>query len=136
LHILTVTGLGLAAALNSHYRLCELQNRARAVAAIRRFVQANPGSMGRICGKSKIAQITDSEINKYLVYMRTEYIPLPFSGNTRTLSLKSVRNIWITLCAFFIWAHPEFNLISSFLDFWRVILMMTPKLDRSAEIIL
>jgi len=52
-------------------------------------------------GNRKIAQITDSEINKYLVYMRTEYVPRRFSGNTRALSPKSLRNIWITLCSFF-----------------------------------
>jgi integrase/recombinase XerD len=60
-------------------------------------------------GNKKIAQITDSEINKYLVYMRTEYVPRRFSGNTRALSPKSLRNIWITLCSFFTWAHTEFR---------------------------
>lgn len=37
-------------------------------------------------GNKKIAQITNSEVNKYLVYMRTEYVPRRFSGNTRAVS--------------------------------------------------
>ena len=37
-------------------------------------------------GNNKIAQINDSEINKYLVYMRTEYVPRRFNGNTRAFS--------------------------------------------------
>jgi integrase len=60
-------------------------------------------------GNQKFAQINDSEINKYLVYLRTEYVPRRFSGKI-ALSPKSLRNICITLCAFFTWAHTEFRL--------------------------
>lgn len=42
--------------------------------------------------------------------MRTEYVPRRFSGDTRNLSPKSLRNIWISLCEFFTWAHTEFTM--------------------------
>ena len=63
-------------------------------------------------GDKKVSQFTDHEINAYLVYMRTEYVPRRFGGDTRTLSPKSLRNIWISLCAFFTWAHTEFKMES------------------------
>ena len=61
-------------------------------------------------GNKKVAQFTDREINAYLVYMRTEYVPRRFGGNTRALSPKSLRNIWISLYAFFTWANGEFRM--------------------------
>lgn len=61
-------------------------------------------------GDRKVSQFTDHDINAYLVYMRTEYVPRRFSGDTRNLSPKSLRNIWISLCAFFTWAHTEFKM--------------------------
>jgi integrase/recombinase XerD len=42
--------------------------------------------------------------------MRTEYAPRRFGGDTRALSPKSLRNIWISLCALFTWAHTEFSM--------------------------
>lgn len=61
-------------------------------------------------GNKKVAQFTDRDINAYLVYMRTEYVPRRFGGDTRALSPKSLRNIWISLCAFFTWANDEFRM--------------------------
>jgi site-specific recombinase XerD len=49
-------------------------------------------------GNKRVAQFTDGDINAYLVYMRTEYAPRRFGGDTRVLSPKSLRNIWISLC--------------------------------------
>src|SRR5512134_2120604 len=40
-------------------------------------------------GNKKVAQFTDRDINAYLVYMRTEYVPHRFGGSTRALSPKS-----------------------------------------------
>jgi integrase/recombinase XerD len=37
-------------------------------------------------------------------------VPRRFGGDTRALSPKSLRNIWISLCAFFTWAHTEFKM--------------------------
>ena len=56
--------------------------------------------------------ITDHDINSYLVYMRTEYVPSRWSGDTRKLSPKTLRNIWITLSSFFRWANVEFQIES------------------------
>ena len=61
-------------------------------------------------GNKKVNQLTDHEINAYLVYMRTEYVPRRFGRDTRTLSPKTLRNIWISLCAFFTWANGEFRM--------------------------
>src|SRR5690349_13788685 len=41
-------------------------------------------------GNKKVNQLTDREINAYLVYMRTEYVPRRFGGDTRALSPKSL----------------------------------------------
>jgi len=61
-------------------------------------------------GDRSIAQLTDHDINSYLVFMRTEYVPRRWSGDTRALSLKTLRNIWVTMCSFFTWAQTEFRL--------------------------
>ena len=61
-------------------------------------------------GNKKVNQFTDHDLNAYLVYMRTEYVPRRFGGDTRVLSPKSLRNIWITMCAFFTWAKGEFRM--------------------------
>jgi integrase/recombinase XerD len=49
-------------------------------------------------------------MNSYLVYMRTEYVPSRWSGDTRNLSPKTLRNIWITMCSFFRRANTEFQI--------------------------
>ena len=61
-------------------------------------------------GNRKIGQITEKDINEYLIYMRTEYKPKRFSGRTHMLSLKTIRNIWVTLSSFFSWAKMEFQI--------------------------
>ena len=44
-------------------------------------------------GNKRIVQFTDADINAYLVYMRTEYVPRRFGDDTRVLCPKSLRNI-------------------------------------------
>jgi site-specific recombinase XerD len=61
-------------------------------------------------GNKKVSQFTDREINAYLVYMRTGYVPHRFGEETRALSPKALRNIWISLCTFFTWANDEFQM--------------------------
>ena len=63
-------------------------------------------------GNKNIAQFTDHEINAYLVYMRTEYVLRRWSGDTRNLSPKTLRHIWITMCSFFRWANTELRIDS------------------------
>jgi integrase/recombinase XerD len=67
-------------------------------------------------GNKSITQFTDHDINSYLVYMRAEYIPSRWSGDTRNLSPKTLRNIWMTMCYFFRWANSEFHIESPMKD--------------------
>lgn len=43
-------------------------------------------------GNKKITQFTDHDINAYLVYMRTEYVPRRWSGDARICHRKH----WVT----------------------------------------
>jgi integrase/recombinase XerD len=61
-------------------------------------------------GDIDIAQITKQDIEAYLFYLRTEYVPHRFGGDTRALSPKTLRNIYITLASFFTWASREFRM--------------------------
>ncbi|MGB8984458.1 MAG: tyrosine-type recombinase/integrase, partial [Anaerolineales bacterium] len=78
----------------------------RSVASYRRILE----QWADYAGDKKVHQFSDHEINAYMVYMRTEYVPRRFGGDTRGLSPKSLRNIWISLCAFFTWANGEFRM--------------------------
>jgi integrase/recombinase XerD len=60
-------------------------------------------------GELEVAQITKQDIEAYLFYLRTEYVPHRFGGDTRALSPKTLRNIYITLASFFTWASREFR---------------------------
>ena len=80
----------------------------RSVDSYRRILE----QWAEYAGNKKVAQFTDRDINAYMVYMRTEYVPRRFGGNTRALSPKSLRNIWITMCSFFTWASTEFRIES------------------------
>jgi len=44
-------------------------------------------------GDIEVAQITKQDIEAYLFYLRTEYVPHRFGGDTRALSPKTLRNI-------------------------------------------
>jgi integrase/recombinase XerD len=63
-----------------------------------------------IQGDRDLAKVTTHELREYLNYMRTEYTPRRITGNNdRKLSRKTIRNIWISLSAFFSWASEEFD---------------------------
>lgn len=64
----------------------------------------------KYAGNKDVSQLTDREINAYLVFMRTEYVPRRFGGDTRLLAPKTLRNIWITMASFFTWAKTEFGM--------------------------
>ena len=60
-----------------------------------------------------ITEVTTQELRGYLNYMRTDYQPRRIYGdNERKLASKTIRNIWISLSAFFTWASEEFNILS------------------------
>jgi integrase/recombinase XerD len=62
-------------------------------------------------GERLVGQITVLELRQYLVYMLTEYQPRRLTGNNeKKLSPKTVRNVWVTLSAFFHWASDEFQI--------------------------
>ena len=62
-------------------------------------------------GEQEVSKVTTQQLRAYITYMLTEYTPRRITGNNDTkLSPKTVRNIWISLCAFFRWASDEFNI--------------------------
>ena len=62
-------------------------------------------------GDFDVSRITSQDLRAYLVYMLNEYTPRRITGNTHIgLSPKTIRNIWVSLCAFFRWINEEFDL--------------------------
>jgi integrase/recombinase XerD len=61
-------------------------------------------------GDPELARVRTADLRAYLAWLATEYRPHRLSGNTQPLSPKTVRNVWITLAAFFSWASSEFEL--------------------------
>ena len=61
-------------------------------------------------GDQDVAKIKSSDLSNYLAWMRTEYKPRRWNGNTDPLSAKSLRNIYIALRAFYSWLNKEFKL--------------------------
>ena len=62
-------------------------------------------------GVMAAGKVTAQELRAYLSYLLTEYIPRRLTvGNDIKLSQKTVRNVWITLSAFFHWMSDEFQL--------------------------
>jgi integrase/recombinase XerD len=61
-------------------------------------------------GDRDLTEVTTQDLRAHLTYMRTEYTPRRITGNNdRKLSRKTIRNIWISLSAFFNWASEEFG---------------------------
>jgi integrase/recombinase XerD len=61
-------------------------------------------------GDQPVSKITAQDIRAHLTWLRTEYEPRRFSGKKHPLSPKTIRNVWVTLSAFFSWASVEFNI--------------------------
>jgi hypothetical protein len=57
-------------------------------------------------------QVIRQDIEAYLLYLRIEYVPHRFGGDTRALSPKTVRNIYVPLVSFFGWVSREFRVES------------------------
>ena len=55
-------------------------------------------------------QVTAQDVRAYLLYLRTEYTPRRFNGQTNPLSPKTLRNVYITLASFFHWLNIEFDI--------------------------
>ena len=63
----------------------------------------------KYAGDVDVSAVTTPEIRAYLAWLRAEYKPRRFGGGEQPLSPKTVRNVWVTLSAFFAWAAIEFN---------------------------
>jgi len=61
-------------------------------------------------GDIDIYQVASRDIRSYLAWLRTDYQPRRFNGQTHPLSPKTIRNIWVTLASFFKWATMEFSI--------------------------
>ncbi len=60
-------------------------------------------------GDREINKVTTEDLRAFFVWLRTEYKPRRFNGSTDPLSPKTIRNIWVSLSAFFTWACVEFE---------------------------
>jgi integrase/recombinase XerD len=60
--------------------------------------------------KPEIKKIRSRDIVAYLAWLRNEYTPVRFNGNSSPLKGKTLRNHWVTLKSFFRWAAMEFVL--------------------------
>lgn len=60
-------------------------------------------------GEVAVDKVTAQEVRAFLAWLRTGYKPRRFGGNTAPLAPKTLRNIWISLAAFFRWASSDFN---------------------------
>ena len=61
-------------------------------------------------GDQDVAKIKTSDLSNYLAWVRTDYKPKRWNGNTDPLSAKSLRNVYIALRAFYSWLNKEFKL--------------------------
>jgi integrase/recombinase XerD len=62
-------------------------------------------------GTMDVVKVTPQQLRQYLTYLLTEYVPRPLTGNNDVkLSPKTVRNVWVTLSAFFHWIGDEFQI--------------------------
>ena len=60
-------------------------------------------------GDQDIKNIGTSDLVNYIAWMRTEYEPKRWNGNTEPLSAKSLRNVYIAMRAFYTWLSKEFG---------------------------
>jgi integrase len=62
-------------------------------------------------GAMDVAKVTHQQLRQYITYLLTAYVPRRLTGhNDVKLSPKTVRNVWVTLSAFFHWAGDEFQI--------------------------
>jgi len=61
-------------------------------------------------GDVDVSTVQPNDLRDHLAWMRTEYKPRRFSGSEQPLAPKTVRNIWVSLAAFYHWASVELNI--------------------------
>jgi integrase/recombinase XerD len=60
-------------------------------------------------GDLVVEEIDSMLLVRYMSWLRTDYKPRRMSGDDRPLSMKTVRNHWVSLSAFFSWFTLEFG---------------------------
>jgi len=60
-------------------------------------------------GDVDIGDVTTQDVRDYLAWLRTEYKPQRWKKSDDPLSPKTLRNVWVTLSAFFRWASIELD---------------------------
>ncbi|MBW8010824.1 MAG: hypothetical protein FVQ83_06215 [Chloroflexi bacterium] len=63
-------------------------------------------------GVEDVGKVTSGDLTNYIAWLRTEYSPQRFNGNTDPLSKKNIRNHWVTLSSFFRWFSEEFQTVN------------------------
>jgi integrase/recombinase XerD len=63
-------------------------------------------------GDKQVSAVTTTELRAYLVWLRTDYKPRRLTRKPGPLAPKTLRNIWISLSAFFTWFSTEFQVTS------------------------
>jgi integrase/recombinase XerD len=61
-------------------------------------------------GDPEIEVITTEQLQRFYVWLRTEYVPTRFDKKEHPLAPRSVENIWTAMRSFFNWAVEEFGL--------------------------
>ncbi len=56
-------------------------------------------------GDIQMANVTVDDVEDFIYWLRTEYVPQRLSGKQIPLSNKTIYNIWVTLKSFFRWAQ-------------------------------
>ena len=69
-------------------------------------------------GDQVIHEITRQQLRDHPVWLRTEYKPRRLTGGDQPLSSKTLRNIWITLAAFYTWLSKEFQIRTPMEGVW------------------
>jgi integrase/recombinase XerD len=60
-------------------------------------------------GEANVSRVTSQQIRAFLIWLRTDYKPRRLTGGDQPLSLKTLRNYWVSLSAFYTWASTEFG---------------------------
>ncbi len=58
----------------------------------------------------ELKDITQEDVRRFMVYLRTDYVPERWGGNTDPLSSASLRRYWKAMRSFFKWVHAEYGL--------------------------
>jgi integrase/recombinase XerD len=56
-------------------------------------------------GDVRFSEISSTDLQGYLVYLKKDYVPERISGNKKPLSPKTIYNVWVTLKSLFTWAE-------------------------------